>query len=167
MLEFPFRHHRHRRHEECSERDLLLLILLDLEEIQAALGLLNAPNVVSGTVTFQGEDMSDGSVPAGTTSEPATASFLDADNNVQTPASPPVWAVSDESLASVAPDPADPTGLTALVTLNASDSGVSVGVTATATNADGTVAVASGTLTVEAAVPPPTPDVVSGDIAFG
>lgn len=167
MLEFPFRHHRHRRHEECSERDLLLLLLLDVEEIQAALGLLPAPDAVSGTITFQGESMSDASVPAGTPSEPATATFLDADNNVVALASPPVWAVSDESLASVAPNPADASGLTAVVTLNAGDSGVSVSVTATATNADGTVAVASGTLTVEAAVPPPTPDAVSGDIAFG
>ena len=56
--------------------------------------------------------------------------------------------------------------VTAIVTLVATDSGVSVGVTATATNADGTVAVASGTLTVEASVPP-VDDAVSGDIAFG
>ena len=165
-MEFPFRHHRHRLHDECSERDLLLMILLDLEEIQAALGLLPAPDVVSGTITFQGESMSDASVPAGTLSEPATATFLDANNNTVAPATPPVWAVSDDTLASVAADSGDPSGLTAIVTLVSTDSGVSVGVTATATNADGTVAVASGTLTVEASVPV-VDDAVSGDIAFG
>lgn len=166
-MEFSFRHHRHRRHGECSERDLLLLILLGVEEIQAALGLLPAPDVVSGTITFQGENMSDASVPAGTTTELATAAFLDADSNVQTPATPPVWASSDESVATVEADAGDASGLTALVTLNPADSAVSVTITATATNQDGSVAVASGTLTVEAAVPPPAPDVVSGDVTFG
>lgn len=165
MFEFSFRHHRHRRHEECSERDLLLLILLELEEIETKVDrLLPAPpdDAVSGYITFEGESMSDITVPAGTTSEPATATFLDADSNVVAPVDPPVWASSDETVATVAADSGDASGLTAVVSLLGAGSAT---ITATVTNADGIVAVASGTITEEAA--PPVSEPVTGDVVFG
>lgn len=169
MLDFRFRHDRHCRHEECSDRDLLLLIILELEEIEAKIDALlpppPPPDLVSGTLTL-GESMSDISVPAGTLSEKAVATFVDANGNSGVPASPPVWAVDDSTLASVTADPADATGQTADVSLVDTDSGVVVNVTATATNADGSVAVAAGSITVEAAIPPPPVDLVSGDVAF-
>lgn len=165
-MEISFRHHHHRRHE-LDERALLLLIIDGLIEIDAKLDLLlpppPPPNLTDGTIIFQGENMGEISVPAGTVTVNAAATFIDAAGNTGVPATPPVWASADESLATVE---ASADGLSAVVTLNSVDSDVSDLITATATNADGSVAVASGTITVEAASPPPAPNLVSGDVAF-
>jgi hypothetical protein len=145
------------------------MILEELEEIEAKLDSLfppPPPDLVGGFITFEGESMSDITVPAGTASVKAVATFTDANLNAGVPATPPVWASSDESLATVAPDPADTTGQTADVSLAATDSAVSVTVTSTATNADCSTDVLSAAINVEAAVPPPAPDLVGGDIAF-
>lgn len=166
-MQLRFRQH---RHEEHDDRELLLLILDFLEDIDCKVTALLphpplTPNLVGGYITLEGENMTDISVPAGTSTVKAVATFTDADGNVGVPASPPVWAVSDDTLASVNPDPSDPSGQTADVSLVASDSGVAVAVTSTATNADGTADVLTATITVEAAVPPPV-DLVGGGIDF-
>lgn len=167
-MEFSFRKHRHRQHEDCSDRELLLMILEELEEIDATLARIAPPvppDLVGGYITLEGESMTDITVPAGTNTLTAVATFLDGNNDAGVPATPPVWASSDDTLATVAPDPSDPTGQTADVVLASGDSGVAVSVTATATNADGSTDVLTATITVEAAVPP-APDLVGGDIAL-
>lgn len=110
-MEISFRHHRHRHHEEWSDRELQLMILAELEEIEEMISRLLPPtptDAVSGTITFQGETMSDITLPAGTTTATATASFFDASGNGVAAQTPPVWSVSDPSVG--VDTSADPSG---------------------------------------------------------
>ncbi len=101
--------------------------------------------------------MSDVTVPDTTPTQTATVTYLDADGDPATPASTPAWSSSDESIATVDAS-ADPTGLTATVTLTGAVGSATI--SAATTNNDGTLVTASGTVTVTAAEP------ATGDVTF-
>ncbi len=153
-------HHR-RDLDEHSERDLLLLILAELADIEDTLAQLTASShspgmPVRGALIFEGEAMTDVTVPDTTPTQNASVSYVDADGAEAQPQSPPVWSSSDDAVASV-DSSADPSGLTAVVTIHGVGSAT---ISAAATNSDGSVATASGTITVAAAEP------VDGTITF-
>jgi hypothetical protein len=139
-----------------DERALLLAILLVLEEIAEEL-VPFAPSIVSGTVTFQGGSMSDITVPDSTTTLTATVAYQDSAGDPTSPQSVPAWSSSDDSIASVDAS-ADPTGLTAAVTVHGALGSATI--SAAETNTDGTVVTGSGTITVEAGAP------ATGDVSF-
>ncbi len=154
-------HHR-RDLDEHSERGLLLLILAELADIEDTLAQLAASShspdtPIRGILVFEGEAMTDVTVPDTTPTQNASVSYVDADGAEAQPQSPPVWSSSDESVASVDAS-ADPSGLTAVVTLHGVTGAATI--SAATTNNDGTVATASGTITVAAGAP------VDGTLTF-
>ena len=152
------RHHHHDRNDVRDERAILLAILCLLEDIAAILLLSNEP--ATATLTFQGDTMSDITVPITQDTLTATVTYEDVDADIVAPVSPPVWSSSDESIATV-DGSADPSGLTAAVTLlHAAGSAT---IDAATTNSDGTVVTGSGIVTVEAA---PVLEPASGDVTF-
>lgn len=152
------RHHHHDR-DGMDERELLIAILLVLEEIADEL-LPASTEPVTATIAFEGGSMSDITVPASQTSLTATVAYLDANGAPVQPVSVPVWTSSDESIATVDAS-ADPTGLTAAVTMFGTAGSATID--ADTTNTDGTVVVGSGTVTVEAAA---APEPATGDVTF-
>ena len=101
--------------------------------------------------------MSDVTVPDTTPTQTATVAYLDVDGDPTTPQSVPAWSSSDETIATVDAS-ADPSGLTATVTLHGAIGSATI--SAATTNNDGTVVTASGTITVAASEP------ASGDVTF-
>ncbi len=137
------------------------MILAELEEIEAKLDAILSPPVLPpdhGTLVFEGENMSDVTVPNGTATQTATVNWIDANGDSVAAESPAVWSSSDSSHATV-----DDAGV---VTLVVQDAAYSVSISADTTNNDGSVASATGTISVEAAPAPPAPEPVSGDITF-
>ncbi len=154
-------HHEHDR-DDLDEREILLAILLVLEDISAAIAYaILPPEPATATLTFQGDPpMSDITVPITQDTLTATVTYEDVDADIVNPVSPPVWSSSDESIATVDAS-ADPTGMTAAVTLlHAAGSAT---IDAATTNSDGTVVTGSGTITVEAA---PVLEPATGDVTF-
>ena len=151
------RHHHH--HDHLGEEALLRAILYVLEDIAAAI-LAPYPEPVTATLTFQGDTMSDITVPITQDTLTATVAYEDVDADIVAPQSVPAWSSSDESIATVDTS-ADPSGLTATVTLL--HVAGSATINAATTNNDGTVVTGSGTVTVEAA---PILEPATGDITF-
>jgi hypothetical protein len=161
-------HHDDHEHEEREDEHLDRRILRKLHEIEVQLAALQATvdqlvpaqpgPPASGTISFQGDNMSDISVSAGFAPVPATVSYKDADGADTPPQSPPSWSSSDSTIA-VVDSSADSTGLTASVSGGGAE-GVAT-ISAATTNDDGTVVTAVGTVTVGPGAP------VSGEITFG
>jgi uncharacterized protein YjdB len=84
----------------------------------------------------------------------ATVTFLDSEGSPTTADTPPVWASSDESVATVT---AADDGMSASVAVGAPGAAI---VSATTTNDDGSTATAEGTITVQPG------DAVIGSVEF-